>query len=157
MFSPHPTRTGRITDSRSFFSLLQKKEKKAEAAPATPAKDTEEAEAPASSEAAPVIPPVETSAPLEAEPAEAAAAEAKDAPAATNGEAKKDAKTEKRKSSLPFLGKKEKVVSSDEEGEKPKSPSAFSKIRATIKVRSCQQAKRRRPNTNGIPGPLQVR
>src|SRR5690606_16256027 len=109
------------------------KEKKAEpeAAPATPAK---EGEAAASSEAAPVIPPVETSAPLEAEPAEAAAAEAKEVPGATNGEAKKDIKAEKRKSSLPFLGKKEKVVSSDEEGEKPKSPSAFSKIRATIKV-----------------------
>lgn len=117
----------------SLFSLL-KKEKKAEgeaAAPAPPAKDGEAA---ASSEAAPVIPPVETSAPLEAEPAEAAAAESKDVPAATNGESKKD-KAEKRKSSLPFLGKKEKVVSSDEEGEKPKSPSPFSKIRATIKVR----------------------
>lgn len=155
MFSPDPNCTERITDSRSFFSLLQKKEKKAEAeaAPATPAKD---AEVPASSEAAPVIPPVETSTPLEAEPVEAAAAEAKEAPAATNGEAKKDAKTEKRKSSLPFLGKKEKVVSSDEEGEKPKSPSAFSKIRATIKVCYCQRAMRRGANANGIPGPLQV-
>lgn len=117
----------------SFFSLL-KKEKKAEAEAAAPAPPAKDGEAAASSEAAPVIPPVETSAPLEAEPAEAAATEAKDAPAATNGESKKDTKAEKRKSSLPFLGKKEKVVSSDEESEKPKSPSPFSKIRATIKV-----------------------
>lgn len=154
MFQAESNRVERITDRRSFFSLLQKKEKKAEpeAAPATPAKDGETA---ASSEAAPVIPPVETSAPLEAEPAEAAAAEAKEVPAATNGEAKKDVKAEKRKSSLPFLGKKEKVVSSDEEGEKPKSPSAFSKIRATIKV--CPGLAKSTPSvTNSIPGPLQV-
>lgn len=81
-----------------------------------------------------MIPPVETTTPLEAEPVQDAATEAKEAPAATNGETKKAEKSEKRKSSLPFLGKKEKVVSSDEEAEKPKSPSPFSKIRATIKV-----------------------
>lgn len=122
---------GPDTNETSFFALLKKEKKaEAEAAPATPAKD----EPAASSEAAPVIPPVETSAPLEAEPAEAAATESKDAAAATNGESKKADKAEKRKSSLPFLGKKEKVVSSDEEAEKPKSPSPFSKLRATIKV-----------------------
>ncbi|SPO02216.1 uncharacterized protein DNG_04889 [Cephalotrichum gorgonifer] len=123
----------------SFFGLLKKDKKpaEAEAAPATPAKD---AEVPASSEAAPVIPPVETSAPLATEeaaaPAEAAVAEAKEAPV-TNGETKK---SEKRKSALPFLGKKDKVVSSDEEGEKPKSPSTFSKLRATIKGRTAKPA-----------------
>jgi hypothetical protein len=61
-----------------------------------------------------------------AEPTEAAAA-------VTNGETKKEVKSDKRKSSLPFgLGsKKEKSTTSDDEADKPKSP--FSKLRATIK------------------------
>ncbi len=52
-----------------------------------------------------------------------------------NGE-KKDAKTEKRKSSLPFaLGSKKEKPTSDDEGAAKKKESAFSKLRATIKVR----------------------
>lgn len=66
--------------------------------------------------------------------ANAATETAEPAVAATNGETKKEVKNDKRKSSLPFgLGKKEKVATSDDETEKPKSPSPFSKLRATIK------------------------
>lgn len=54
---------------------------------------------------------------------------------ATNGETKAAeipvVKNDKRKSSLPWLNKKEKATTSDEEGEKPKSP--FAKLRATVK------------------------
>jgi hypothetical protein len=85
-----------------------------------------------------VIPAVETTEPLSAEVAAPAAAPAETteaAPAVTNGETKKEVKSEKRKSSLPFaFGKKKEGSTSDEEAEKPKSPSAFSKLRATIKV-----------------------
>jgi hypothetical protein len=54
---------------------------------------------------------------------------------ATNGETKKEVKTEKRKSSLPFaFGKKDKSApTSDEEGERSKSPPFFSKLRQTVK------------------------
>jgi hypothetical protein len=84
-----------------------------------------------------VIPAVETTEPLSAEVSSPATVptETVEVPAATNGESKKEVKTEKRKSSLPFaFGKKKDASSSDEETEKPKSPSAFSKLRATIKV-----------------------
>ena len=57
---------------------------------------------------------------------------------ATNGESKKEVKSEKRKSSLPFFHYKEKTEKSDgeEKAEKTekKSQSPFSKLRATIKV-----------------------
>lgn len=62
------------------------------------------------------------------------AAETAESPAATNGEAKKDTK-EKRKSSLPFLGKREKSPA-PAEGEDKSPKSAFSKFRATIKGKS---------------------
>jgi hypothetical protein len=84
-----------------------------------------------------VIPAVETIEPLSAEVASPATVptETVEDSAATNGETKKEVKSEKRKSSLPFaFGKKKEGSASDEEGEKPKSPSAFSKLRATIKV-----------------------
>lgn len=85
-----------------------------------------------------MIPAVETTEPLSTEEVaapEAAPAETTEAAPATNGEAPKEVKAEKRKSSLPFaFGKKKEAVSSDEEADKPKSPSAFSKLRATIKV-----------------------
>lgn len=42
-------------------------------------------------------------------------------------------KAEKRKSSLPFFGSKKEKASSDEEGEKVKSPPFFSKFRQTVK------------------------
>lgn len=83
-----------------------------------------------------MIPAVETTEPLSTEVASPATApaEAAEATPAVNGETKKEVKSEKRKSSLPFaFGKKKEGATSDEEGEKPKSP--FSKLRATIKVR----------------------
>lgn len=117
-----------------FGNLLKKKASEPEAAAATPAKE----EAPAAeavAENAPVIPAVETSEPLSTEVAatEEAAEPTEAAAAVTNGETKKEVKSEKRKSSLPFgLGsKKEKSTTSDDEADKPKSP--FSKLRATIK------------------------
>lgn len=84
-----------------------------------------------------MIPAVETTEPLSAEVASPATVptETVEVTPATNGETKKEVKSEKRKSSLPFaFGKKKEASSSDEEAEKPKSPSAFSKLRATIKV-----------------------
>lgn len=101
---------------------------------ASPAKETPATEAVA--ETAPVIPAVETTEPLSAEVSSPATVptETVDATPASNTETK-EAKAEKRKSSLPFaFGKKKEGVSSDDEAEKPKSPSAFSKLRATIKV-----------------------
>lgn len=89
------------------------------------------------SDAAPVIPAVETSAPLSEAVDVPAVEPAAEAPAAevpaTNGE-KKEIKSDKRKSSLPFNFGGKKAAASEDEGEKVKSPSAFSKIRATIKV-----------------------
>ncbi|KAK3299969.1 pleckstrin domain-containing protein [Chaetomium fimeti] len=119
----------------SIFGNLSFGKKKA-AAPAeavSPSKETPATEAVA--ETAPVIPAVETSEPLSAEVSSPATVptEAVEAPAAVNGETKKEVKSEKRKSSLPFAFGKKKDASSDEEAEKPKSPSAFSKLRATIK------------------------
>ncbi|KAB5549771.1 Pleckstrin homology domain-containing protein [Coniochaeta sp. 2T2.1] len=91
-------------------------------------------------ETAPVIPAVETTEPLSAEVSSPATVptETVDAGApATNGEvaaSKNEVKNEKRKSSLPFgLGAKKEKTASDDEAEKPKSPSPFSKLRQTIK------------------------
>ncbi|CAJ2500290.1 Uu.00g031430.m01.CDS01 [Anthostomella pinea] len=122
-----------------FGNLSFGKKPKAEtdSAPATPAKDTT-AIAPLDepvAETAPVIPAVETTEPLSAEVASPATVptETTDITPATNGETKKEVKSEKRKSSLPFaFGKKEKSATSDEEGEKTKSPPFFSKFRQTI-------------------------
>jgi hypothetical protein len=114
-------------------SQFASKEKKPEAeAPAVPAKDAEPV-----AETAPVIPAVESTEPL------ATAVGAEDAPAeaaATNGATPAaDApvtKSEKRKSSLPWLSKKEKAVTSDDEAEKEKPLSPFAKLRATVKGKS---------------------
>jgi hypothetical protein len=65
--------------------------------------------------------------------------ESTDAPV-TNGETKTEApavKSDKRKSSLPWLTKKEKPTS-DDETEKPKSP--FAKLRATVKGKTSPKA-----------------
>lgn len=86
-----------------------------------------------------MIPAVETTEPLSTEVSSPATVptETVEVAAAANGEPKKEVKSEKRKSSLPFVfGKKKEGSVSDEEAEKPKSPSAFSKLRATIKVSS---------------------
>jgi len=105
---PVPTKRNSIFGNLKFG---QNKEKKAEAeAPAVPAKDAEPV-----SETAPVIPAVEASEPLATSVASPATvpAETVEAPV-TNGEAKVEApvvKSDKRKSSLPFFTKKEKVTS----------------------------------------------
>ncbi|KAJ6442927.1 immunogenic protein [Purpureocillium lavendulum] len=129
----------------SFFGgVFGKKEKK----PAEAAKPTEEAaeapkegEAPVTDAAAPVIPPVESTTPLAVDVSSPATVptETVEAPAATNGEAKKETK-ERRKSSLPFaFGKREKSPS-PVDGEEKTGKSAFSKLRATIKGKSAAKA-----------------
>ncbi|KAI1167146.1 Pleckstrin homology domain-containing protein [Nemania serpens] len=127
---PAPTKRASIFGNLSFG----KKKAEPEAAPATPAKE----ETPVAAEAlvaetAPVIPAVETTEPLSTEVASAVVpTEAAEATPATNGETKKEVKSDKRKSSLPFaFGKKDKA-SSDEEGEKKSTP-FFSKFRQTVK------------------------
>ncbi|TVY18422.1 hypothetical protein LARI1_G004660 [Lachnellula arida] len=124
----------------SIFGQLQsrfssKGEKKEAEAPAVPAKDAEATEP--VSETAPVIPAVESTEPLatSVESPATVPTETTTLPT-TNGETKTEApttKTDKRKSSLPWMTKKEKPTS-DEEGEKPKSP--FAKLRATVKGKS---------------------
>ncbi|KAK4180150.1 Pleckstrin homology domain-containing protein [Triangularia setosa] len=126
------------TKRSSIFGNLPFGKKKAAPAVETPVKETHAATE-AVAETAPVIPAVETTEPLSAEVSSPAnvpteTTEVAAAPAETNGETRPAVKSDKRKSSLPFgLGKKKESVSSDEEGEKVKSPSAFSKFRATIK------------------------
>lgn len=126
----------------SIFGTLQSKfsshkEKKPEAeAPAVPAKDAEPV-----SENAPVIPAVEASEPLATEVTPAAPVEATEAPV-TNGETKAEekptTKSDKRKSSLPWLNKKDKSTpTSDEEADKPKSP--FAKLRATVRGKKAEK------------------
>ncbi|KGQ12068.1 hypothetical protein BBAD15_g2183 [Beauveria bassiana D1-5] len=106
----------------SFFGgVFSKKEKKA-AEPKAEATDVAPEETEGTAETAPVIPPVDTSAPLAeeviaADPVEAAAPEVKT-----------DVK-EKRKSSLPFFGSKRDASPATGEVK----TGAFSKLRATIK------------------------
>lgn len=119
------------TKRASIFGTLQSKfsSKKVETdAPAVPAKDEEPV-----SETAPVIPAPETIEPLATEEASTAAAETPEVKAETPV-----VKSEKRKSSLPFLSKKEKATTSDEEGEKPLSP--FAKLRATVRGKKAEKA-----------------
>jgi len=123
---------------KSQFSHHTPKEKKAEDAPAVPAKDAEPV-----SETAPVIPAVESTEPLATSVASPATVPVEEtATPVTNGETKTDApiaKSEKRKTSLPWLTKKDKPTS-DEETEKPKSP--FAKLRATVKGKSSPKAEK---------------
>ncbi|KAK5631641.1 hypothetical protein RRF57_007355 [Xylaria bambusicola] len=127
---PTPTKRASLFSGLSFG----KKKAESESAPSTSAKEEASATEAPVAETAPVIPAVETTEPLTAEvasPAEAST-EATEAVPATNGETKKEVKSDKRKSSLPFaFGKKEKA-SSDEEGEKKSTP-FFSKLRQTVK------------------------
>jgi len=123
----------------SIFNNLQsrfshKKSESEAVAPAVPAKDDETFV----SDNAPVISAVDAAEPLaenveSAAPAEAGIAEAP----ATNGETKTPeapatTKADKRKSTLPWMTKKDKSAASDDEPEKPLSP-LFAKIRATVK------------------------
>ncbi|KAI0392251.1 hypothetical protein F5Y17DRAFT_437343 [Xylariaceae sp. FL0594] len=123
----------------SIFGSLSFGKKKPEAETPAAAKE-EPAVAPEEpvAETAPVIPAVETTEPLSADVSSPATVptETTEVPAA-NGEAKKEVKGDKRKSSLPFaFGKKEKAeksTTSDEEGEKKSSTPFFSKFRQTVK------------------------
>jgi hypothetical protein len=128
-----PTETKPAPSKRnSIFGSLKSsfgKEKKASTeAPVVPPKDAEPV-----SETAPVIPPVETSeTPVVAET---------EAAPITNGETKVATETpapKTRKQSLPWLSKKEKPATSDEEVEKPKSP--FAKLRDTVKGKTSPRA-----------------
>lgn len=115
----------------SFFGgVFSKKEKKSpEIKPTEPAEAVKDE----TTETAPVIPPVEATTPLAVDVSSPATVptETVEAPAATNGEPKKDVK-EKRKSSLPFaFGKRDKSPGPSPSEEKKASP--FSKLRATIK------------------------
>ncbi|KAK8851487.1 immunogenic protein [Apiospora arundinis] len=126
------------TKRASLFGNLSFGKKRAEVEPTatTPTAETAPAtEAAPVSENAPVIPAVETSEPLSTEVASPTAlpTETTEATAATNGE-KKEVKSDKRKSSLPFnFGKKDKSASSEDEGEKKSSSPLFSKLRQTVK------------------------
>lgn len=86
-----------------------------------------------------MIPAVESTEPLAASVASPATVPT-DATATTNGEAAATetpaSKNEKRKSSLPWLSKKEKATTSDDEAEKEKPLSPFAKLRATVKGKS---------------------
>jgi hypothetical protein len=87
-----------------------------------------------------VIPAVESTEPLATSVASPATVPTETV-AVTNGETKPAetpaVKSDKRKSSLPWLNsKKEKAATSDEEGEKEKPLSPFAKLRATVKGRT---------------------
>lgn len=149
------------TKRGSIFSNLSFGKKRATspqptAAPVeeTPANTTE-----AVAENAPVIPAVETTEPLSAEVSSPAnvPTETVDATPATNGEAAaKEVKSEKRKSSLPFgFGKKDKATTSDDE-EKVKSPSPFSKLRATIKSKATPKGAEKSAETAAEDKPVEA-
>lgn len=142
-----PTEKPAPVKRNSIFGTLKfgKKDKSdAEAAPAVPAKDAAEPV----SETAPVIPAVEASEPLGTDVSSPATVptETTEAAPITNGETKAETpttKNDKRKSSLPFFNKKDKVPATEEgeKTEKPKSPGfSFSKVRDTIKGKSSPKA-----------------
>jgi hypothetical protein len=150
-------RPAHVKRTSIFGNLSFGKKKAAAPAEVSPAKETP-ATTEAVAETAPVIPAVETSEPLSAEVSSPAnvPTETVEAAPATNGETKKEMKSEKRKSSLPFaFGKKKDASSSDEEAEKPKSPSAFSKLRATIKgkgkAEKTEKAEEKTEETPAVP------
>ena len=139
---PAPTtkRNSIFGSLKSQFSQQKEKKPATETAPAVPAKDAEPV-----AESAPVIPAVETTEPLATSVASPATVptETTTAPV-TNGETKAAetpvVKNDKRKSSIPWLGKKDKATTSDEEGEKPKSP--FARIRGTLKSKTSPKAEK---------------
>ncbi|KAI6717001.1 hypothetical protein JHW43_000467 [Diplocarpon mali] len=126
---------------KSQFSQHKEKKPESEAAPAVPAKEAEPV-----SESAPVIPAVEASEPLATSVAAPTTAPSETTVNPVNNGETKPAETpmtkaEKRKSSLPWLNKKEKTITtSDEETDKPKSP--FAKLRATVKAKSSPKAEK---------------
>jgi len=146
----HAERPAPAQKRSSIFGTLKsqfapRREHKAETEAAPPVVPAKDIVAEPVSETAPVIPAVETTEPLAtsvASPATVPTETTGDVPA-TNGESKAAEapflKADRRKSSLPWLSKKEKSAASDEEGEeKPLSP--FAKLRATVKGRSSPKA-----------------
>jgi len=124
-----------------FKSFVSESKVKKEDAPVVPAKDVVEPEP--VSETAPVIPAVESTEPLATSVASPATVPTEDAtPAVTNGETKATetpvVKADKRKSSLPWLSKKEKTTS-DDEADKPKSP-FLSRVIGTVKGKKAEKA-----------------
>ncbi|KYK54698.1 Pleckstrin domain-like protein [Drechmeria coniospora] len=133
-----------VSKRNSFFgTVFSKKEKKAIDATQT-AEETRESATEGDNvivdATAPVIPPVESTAPLAVDVASPSAAPAETVESsAPNSESKKDVK-EKRKSSLAFaFGKRDKSPAPVDGEEKP-AKSAFSKLRATIKGKSAAKA-----------------
>ncbi|KAL6876576.1 Pleckstrin homology domain-containing protein [Trichoderma novae-zelandiae] len=123
-----------VNKRTSFFgNVFSKKEKKATEVKSEAESPKEEDEVAATTEAAPVIPPVEATTPLAVDVSSPATVPTETTEAAViNGESKKD--KEKRKSSLPFtFGKRDKSPGPGSEGEEKSSKGAFSKLRATIK------------------------
>lgn len=128
-----------------FGGVFAKKDKKV----VEPTKATDETvkEGEVSTDAAaPVIPPVESTTPLNAEEVNAAGENVATPASAAEPAVKKDVK-EKRKSSLPFaFGRREKSPSpvdgeeKTEKADKRTSQSPFSKLRATIKGKSGAKA-----------------
>ncbi|TVY78567.1 hypothetical protein LSUE1_G008426 [Lachnellula suecica] len=142
---PTPNKRNSIFGTlQSRFSSTKEKKPESEAlAPAVPAKDAEVVEP--VSETAPVIPAVESTEPLGAsvESPATVPTETTTLPT-TNGESKTETpvtKSDKRKSSLPWLTKKEKPTS-DSEGEKEKPKSPFAKLRATVKGKKADKAEK---------------
>lgn len=152
---PKPAPTKRNSIFGNIKSQFANKDKKSEA-PVVPPKDAEPV-----SETAPVIPAPEATEPLATEVAPVVPAPESTETPATNGETKAAetpaVKSDKRKSSLPWLTKKEKPATSDEEAEKPKSP--FAKLRATVKGRSAPKTEKKEEEkpaeTESTPAPTE--
>jgi len=129
----------------TFKSYVSDSKVKKEDAPVVPAKDVVEPEP--VSETAPVIPAVESTEPLATSVASPATVPTETSPAVTNGETKATetpvAKTDKRKSSLPWLSKKDKPTS-DDEAEKPKSP-FLTRVMGTVKGKKAEKTEKTAP------------
>lgn len=152
---PTPSKRNSIFDSFKSFTHKEKKpeEKKTDES-AVVAKEPEPV-----SETAPVIPAVESSEPLSTSVAAPVVAPVEETPV-TNGETKAAEtpvvapKSDKRKSSLPWLSKKKETTTSDEEGEKEKPLSPFAKLRATVKAKSSPKAEKTAEKT---PEPVEAK
>lgn len=129
----------------SIFGTLKsqwstKTEKKSDDSPATPVKDAEPV-----SENAPVIPAVEASEPITSVET-SVPVEVTEAPV-TNGESKIETptvKSDKRKASLPFFGKKS-APTSEDETDKPAEKPFFARIRDTVNKKKSPKAAADKP------------
>jgi len=136
----------------SLFGNLSFGKKKVASPEPTPTTEEAPGTTEAVAETAPVIPAVETTEPLSAEVSSPATVptETTEVAPATNGETKKEVKAEKRKSSLPFVGaflNPKAKATSDDETEKVKPTSPFSKLRATIKGKKAEKTEKAEEKT----------